>query len=145
MYDIILQDATIVSSRGRQVADIAVEDGKIAYVGSRAAGKAKETISAIGKFVMPGAIDTHVHFRDPGFPHKESWETGSRAAVSGGITTVCEMPNTRPPTTDMDAFEDKRARAAAGRRGAPLRAAALLGRALRGGRRRRRLRVVFEF
>ena len=113
MYDLILQDATIVSSSGRRVADIAVEGGKIVYVGSRAAGKAKETISAIGKFVMPGAIDTHVHFRDPGFPDKESWESGSRAAISGGVTTVCEMPNTRPPTTDLAAFRDKRARAKA--------------------------------
>ena len=113
MYDLIIQDATIVSSKGRQVADIAVEGGKIAYVGSRPAGRAKETISAIGKFIMPGVIDTHVHFRDPGHSHKESWATGSRAAVSGGVTTVMDMPNTRPTTTDVGALQDKRAKASA--------------------------------
>ena len=116
MYDLIIQDATIVSSQGRQVADIAVEDGKIAYVGSRPAGRAHETISAIGKFIMPGVIDTHVHFRDPGHNHKETWETGSRAAISGGVTTVLDMPNTRPTTTDIAALKDKRERASANSR-----------------------------
>jgi len=95
------------------VADIAIEDGKIAYVGGNPAGKAREEISAIGRFVMPGVIDTHVHFRDPGHPEKESWATGSREAVRGGVTTVLDMPNTNPPTLDAASVQAKLATAAA--------------------------------
>jgi dihydroorotase len=113
LYDLIIRDGTIVRSSGRLVADIAIEDGKIAYVGGNPAGKAKEEISAIGRFVMPGVIDTHVHFRDPGHPAKESWATGSREAVRGGVTTVLDMPNTSPPTLDAETVADKLARAAA--------------------------------
>ncbi len=116
MYDLLIEDATILSSKGRKVADIAIEDGRIVYVGGRPGGRAKQTLSAIGKFVMPGIVDTHVHFRDPGHPHKETWETGSLAAVSGGVTTVLDMPNTVPPTVDLEALRDKRARAAAASR-----------------------------
>lgn len=107
-YDLLIEDATIVSSRGRLVADIGIEGGRIAYVGTRPMGRAKEKISAIGKFVMPGIIDTHVHFRSPGHPHKETWETGSRAAVSGGVTTVLDMPNTDPLTVDLKGLKAKR-------------------------------------
>jgi dihydroorotase len=113
LYDLIIRDGTIVRSSGRLVADIAIEDGKIAYVGGNPAGKAKEEISAIGRFVMPGVIDTHVHFRDPGHPAKESWATGSREAVRGGVTTVLDMPNTSPPTLDAETVADKLANAAA--------------------------------
>ena len=87
MYDLLLRDATIVQSTGRLVADIALEDGKIAYVGNSPGGKAKEEVSAIGHFVMPGVIDGHVHFRDPGMTHKEDWGTGSRGAVRMGVNS----------------------------------------------------------
>lgn len=113
MYDLIIRDGTIVSSSGRMVADIAIEDGKVAYVGSNPAGRAREEFSAIGRFVIPGAIDTHVHFRDPGFPSKESWATGSREAVRGGVTTVFDMPNTQPATIDEAAVRQKLSLAAA--------------------------------
>ena len=113
MYDVIIRDGTIVHSSGRLVADIAIQDGKIAYIGGNPAGGAKEEISAIGRFVMPGVIDSHVHFRDPGHPAKESWLTGSREALRGGVTTVLDMPNTNPPTLDAAAVADKLARAAA--------------------------------
>lgn len=113
MYDLIIRDGTIVRSSGRLVADIAIQDGKIAYVGGNPAGKAKEEISAIGRFVMPGVIDTHVHFRDPGHPAKESWSTGSREAVRGGVTTVLDMPNTSPPTLDAETVASKLANASA--------------------------------
>lgn len=113
MYDLLIEDATIVSGTSRTVADIGVSDGKIAYVGSRPGGAAKQKISAIGRFVIPGLIDTHVHFRDPGHPHKEDWESGSRAAVSGGVTTVCDMPNTKPPTLTRRDWDEKRGLAAA--------------------------------
>ncbi len=112
MYDLILEDATIISGARRQVADICVEDGRIAYVGARPAGTSRKKVSAIGKFVIPGLIDTHVHFRSPGHPHKEDWCSGSRAAVSGGVTTVCDMPNTDPPTLTRVEWDEKRGLAA---------------------------------
>lgn len=112
MYELIIRDATIVSATGRQVADIAIEGNKIAYVGGKAAGPARKEIDAIGRFVMPGVIDAHVHLRDPGDGRKEDWGTGSRAAVAGGVTTVLDMPNTTPPTTDAATVKAKLAQAA---------------------------------
>lgn len=111
MYELIIRDATIVSSSGRQVADIAIEGNKIAYVGGKAGGPARREIDAIGRFVMPGVIDGHVHFRDPGDGRKEDWGTGSRAAVAGGVTTVLDMPNTTPPTVDAASVKAKLATA----------------------------------
>ena len=61
-----------------------------------------------GKFLLPGLTDAHVHFRDPGFLEKEDWETGSAAALAGGVTTVLDMPNTMPATTTVEALEAKR-------------------------------------
>ncbi len=113
MYDLIVEDATVVSSSGRAVADVCVEGGVIVYVGARPAGGARRKAQGIGKFLIPGLIDTHVHFRDPGHPHKEDWASGSIAAVSGGITTVCDMPNTSPPTLTRADWESKVAVAAA--------------------------------
>ena len=112
MYDLIIRDGTILRSSGRLVADIAIQDGKIAYVGGNPAGPGREEISAIGRFVMPGVIDAHVNFRDPGHPEKESWATGSREALRGGVTTVLDMPNTVPPTLDMQSVDQKLAAAA---------------------------------
>lgn len=108
MYDLIVEDATIVSSTGRAVADVCVEEGRIAYVGARPAGGARKKMTGIGKFLVPGFIDTHVHFRTPGHSHKEDWASGSRAAVSGGVTTVFDMPNTSPPTLTRVEWEEKR-------------------------------------
>lgn len=108
MYELVIEDATIVTPEGRRVADIAVEDGRIAYIGPRPGGPARKKISAIGRFALPGLIDTHVHFRSPGHPQKEDWASGSRAAVSGGVTTVLDMPNTDPPTLTRATWEQKR-------------------------------------
>ena len=113
MYDLIFRDGTLISNGRRLVADVAVQEGKIAYIGPRPGGSARETIDCGGKFLLPGAIDIHVHFRSPGFPDKETWTSGSRAAAVGGITTVCDMPNTNPSTTTMEALAAKRALAAA--------------------------------
>ena len=66
------------------------------------AAKAAETIDAAGLHILPGVIDTQVHFREPGLEHKEDLETGSRAAVAGGVTAVFEMPNTKPLTTSAE-------------------------------------------
>ena len=97
MYDVIIRDGTIVRSSGRLVADIAIQDGKIAYVGGNPAGPAKEEISAIGRFVMPGVIDAHVHFRQAGFSGKESWATGSAEALRGVGGIVLDAKRKRIP------------------------------------------------
>jgi dihydroorotase len=88
-------------------ADVGVRDGRIAAIGDLAQADAGEVFDATGCHVLPGAIDPQVHFREPGFEHKEDIETGTRAAVLGGITSVFEMPNTDPPTTTAAALEDK--------------------------------------
>lgn len=93
--------------------DLSIVDGRIAAIGSVPDDRG-EVIDARGLLVMPGAIDPQVHFREPGATHKEDLESGARACAAGGITAFCEMPNTRPPTTTPEAFEDKLARAAAG-------------------------------
>ena len=113
MYDLVIEGATLVSGSGRRAADVGVVDGVVAYVGERPGGAARERIDGAGAFLLPGLIDTHVHFRDPGHPQKEDWASGSAAAASGGVTTVCDMPNTAPPTLTRVAWEEKRARAAA--------------------------------
>lgn len=87
-----------------QRVDVRVEDGRISAVGSLS-GEAD--VDAAGKLLMPGAIDAHVHFREPGFPHKETWETGSKSAAAGGVTTVGDQPNTDPPTVDGKSFDGK--------------------------------------
>ncbi|MCB9761929.1 MAG: dihydroorotase family protein [Alphaproteobacteria bacterium] len=99
MYDLLIEDATIVSASGRQVADIAIEDGVIAYVGSRPAGRSKEKLSAIGKFVMPGVIDTSVYLSWAPSDLPDHWTQETRAAVAGGVTTVIELGDRGTPTT----------------------------------------------
>ncbi|HHO54529.1 MAG TPA: hypothetical protein ENK18_27570 [Deltaproteobacteria bacterium] len=99
MFDLIIRDATIVSSTGRQVADVAVRDGRIAYVGPRPPRPGREEISAIGKFLMPGVIDSAVQFDPNGDPR--IWERESRAAVSGGVTTVLSLPHGEHPVVDL--------------------------------------------
>ena len=89
----------VVSADDAFRADVAIKDGVIAAVGApEAMPAAKETLDASGLHVLPGAIDVHVHFRDPGYPHKEDWASGTAAAAFGGVTTVFEMPNTIPAT-----------------------------------------------
>ncbi len=99
MYDLILRDATIVTPTGRQVADVAIKDGRIAYVGPRPPRRrTRQEISAIGRFLMPGVIDTAVQFDPNGDP--ELWERESRAAVTGGVTTVLALPGGQHPVVD---------------------------------------------
>ncbi|MFZ1947125.1 MAG: amidohydrolase family protein, partial [bacterium] len=81
-----------------RVADVLVEDGKIAAVGSAGQAGDSEVIDAGGLVVSPGLIDMHVHLREPGREDEETIETGARAAVSGGFTSIASMPNTEPPT-----------------------------------------------
>jgi dihydroorotase len=110
-FDLILSGGNIVNQDGVGVRDLGVRDGRIAAIGSLAAAGAGERIECRGLHILPGVIDTHVHFREPGFTHKEDLETGSRAAVLGGVTTVFEMPNTEPPTIGASALAEKIRRA----------------------------------
>lgn len=110
-YDLVIRDGTVVTPGGVARMTLGVRGGKIAGVGLRGRVKAKETIDAKGLHVLPGVMDTQVHFREPGNTHKEDLETGGRAAVLGGITAVFEMPNTNPPTTTAESLNDKLARA----------------------------------
>ena len=87
--------------------DIAVEDGVISSIGSEVRG-GSDSIDATGLIVLPGVVDAHVHFNEPGRADWEGWETGTRGAAAGGVTTVLEMPlNAHPPTTSPDAFNAK--------------------------------------
>jgi dihydroorotase len=110
-FDLLITDGTVATPNGMAIADIGVRDGRIAALGSLPATSAREVFSARGLHVLPGVIDTQVHFREPGSAHKEDLESGSRAAVLGGVTAVFEMPNTHPPTTTRQAIEDKLSRA----------------------------------
>lgn len=110
-YDLILRNADVFTPSGLQAADLALEGGRIAAILGRGAGNAAVTIDATGLTILPGVIDTQVHFREPGLEHKEDLESGSRAAVLGGVTALFEMPNTNPLTDTADALLDKLARA----------------------------------
>jgi dihydroorotase len=110
-FDLILRGGTVVNHDGTGVRDIAVTGGRIVQVGNLYGASAAETLEAGGLHVLPGVIDTQVHFREPGLEHKEDLETGSRAAVAGGITAVFEMPNTKPLTTSAETLADKVRRA----------------------------------
>jgi dihydroorotase len=105
--DLLLTGGTVVNHDGIGRRDIAVRDGRIAEIGSLPGARAGETIDCTGLHVLPGVIDTQVHFREPGAEHKEDLETGSRAAVMGGVTGVFEMPNTDPLTVTPETLADK--------------------------------------
>ncbi len=111
VYDLVICGGTVATPNGIAPADVAVKGGKIVALGSLDRNAAVEVFDAKGLHVLPGVIDTQVHFREPGNIHKEDLESGSRAAVLGGVTGVFEMPNTAPPTTTRMAIEDKLARA----------------------------------
>lgn len=97
----LIANATLADGRA---IDVRVEGERIDAVGSLGG---EPDIDADGKLLLPGAIDAHVHFREPGYPHKETWETGSRSAAAAGVTTVVDQPNTDPPTTDGAGFDEK--------------------------------------
>ena len=106
-YDLILKGGTVVNQDGEGARDIGVRAGRFAAIGDLARASAGEVIGCRGLHVLPGVIDSHVHFREPGLTHKEDLETGSRGAVLGGVTAVFEMPNTDPTTTTAAAIADK--------------------------------------
>jgi dihydroorotase len=110
-YDMILTGGTVVNQDGTGLRDVAIRDGRIAAIGDLAQASAGERIDCRGLHILPGVVDSQVHFREPGLEHKEDLEIGSRAAVLGGVTAVFEMPNTKPLTTSESALADKVSRA----------------------------------
>lgn len=105
---ILFKNANIVSRDGISVKDLLVHDRIIEKIADTIDVKADKEYDLSGKYLMPGAIDAHVHFRVPGYEKKEDWKSGSRAALAGGVTTVFDMPNTKPHTTTLHALETKR-------------------------------------
>lgn len=116
-FDLLIQGGTCLlphsTSTGliEQQADIGIIDGRIEKIATSLQGPALKTIKVTGLHVLPGVIDSQVHFREPGLTHKEDLESGTRAAILGGVTSIFEMPNTNPGTTTAEAFQDKLNRA----------------------------------
>jgi dihydroorotase len=103
--DLVIHGGKVVSDSAVIEASIAIAGETIVAVGAdHAMPPARERFDATGLHLLPGAIDSHVHFRDPGYTHKEDWGSGSAAAACGGVTTVFDMPNTDPPTGSLEAL-----------------------------------------
>jgi dihydroorotase len=110
-FDLILKGGTVVNHDGEGLRDLGIRDGRFGAIGDLSRASAGEVVDCKGLHLLPGVIDSHVHFREPGLTHKEDLETGSRGAVLGGVTAVFEMPNTDPTTTTAGALADKVKRA----------------------------------
>ncbi|MGE0734539.1 MAG: dihydroorotase [Alphaproteobacteria bacterium] len=110
-FDLIVKGGVCLTPAGRASVDLGVRDGRIAAIGDLGRAAAAATVDAGGLHVLPGVIDTQVHFREPGLEHKENIETGTRGAALGGVVGIFEMPNTNPSTTTAAALADKVARA----------------------------------
>ena len=110
-FDLIIEGGTVMTPSGARAADVGVRDGRIAAIGALGGGQAAELFDAGGLHVLPGVIDTQVHFREPGLEHKEDLASGTAAAALGGVTGVFEMPNTTPSTLSAADLADKLARA----------------------------------
>ena len=110
-FDLVMRGGTCLTPSGAVETDIGIRDGRIAAIGDLSRAVTAETFEAGGLHVLPGVIDSQVHFREPGGEHKEDLSTGTAAAALGGVTAVFEMPNTQPPTTTTAAIADKCRRA----------------------------------
>jgi dihydroorotase len=110
-YDVIFRGGSVVNQDGEGLRDVGVSGGRIAAIGDLSRAAAGESVDCRGLHLLPGVIDTQVHFREPGGTHKEDLESGSRSAVMGGVTAVFEMPNTDPLTVTPEALADKVKRA----------------------------------
>ncbi|SDB74202.1 dihydroorotase [Belnapia rosea] len=107
-FDLVLRGGTCVLPWGEEATDVGVRAGRIAAIGDLRTADAAETIDCTGLHILPGLIDAHVHLRDPGDPAVETLETGTRAALLGGLTAVFDMPNTAPSITDRERLDWKR-------------------------------------
>ncbi len=110
-FDLILKGGTLVTPAGLRAGDVGVRGGRIAALGKLETDAAAEAVDVRGLHVLPGAIDTQVHFREPGLEHKEDLASGTAAAALGGIVAVFEMPNTTPSTLTASDLQDKLRRA----------------------------------
>ncbi|MBT7449238.1 MAG: dihydroorotase, partial [Rhodospirillaceae bacterium] len=110
-FDRIIVGGTVWTPNGPVDTDIGIRSGRVAAFGHLRGSKASDIFDAGGLTVLPGVIDSQVHFREPGLEHKEDLEAGTRGAALGGVVAVFEMPNTDPPTTTADAINDKISRA----------------------------------
>ena len=106
MLDLIIKNGSCYIDNDLKDQDIAIKEGKIIEIG-KIDSEAKETYDAKGLTVLPGCIDTQTHFREPGSTDTEDLHSGSRAAIAGGITSVFEMPNTNPSTSNKIEFQKK--------------------------------------
>lgn len=105
---ILFKNANVVSSEGIEVKDVLIHDRIIEKIFDRIDTGVDHEYDLTDKYLIPGVIDAHVHFRSPGYEMKEDWLSGSKAALAGGVTTVFDMPNTKPHTTTLEALEQKR-------------------------------------
>lgn len=106
--DLILTGGTLVGELGSAPADVAITGELISAIGRPGSlAPSKKVVDVTGLHLLPGAIDAHVHFREPGYTHKEDWQSGTAAAAMGGVTTVFEMPNTNPPTRSVKELQQK--------------------------------------
>ncbi len=106
-FDLLVRGGTLVTPSGIAGGDVGIRAGRIAAIGQLSLAKAANVIEARGLHVLPGLIDTQVHFREPGLNHKEDLATGTASAAMGGITAVFEMPNTKPTTATAEALQEK--------------------------------------
>ena len=112
MSDLAIRGGLVILPEGERERDLLVSDGRIESVVVPGAGRAVDELDARGLVVLPGVVDAHVHFNDPGRADWEGWECGTLGAAAGGVTTVCDMPlNSIPPTTSAQALQAKRAAA----------------------------------
>jgi dihydroorotase (multifunctional complex type) len=106
--DLVIQNGTVCVPSGRFRVDIGVEGEKIAALAKPGELSGAKTLDVSGKVILPGLIHSHVHMREPGFTHKEDYESGTRAAAAGGFTCTIDMPNVTPPTTTVERYLEKK-------------------------------------
>ena len=110
MKRILIENAVIINEGRKVLGSVVIEDEKIAEIlvgDQKTVVPCDEIIDATGCYLLPGVIDEHVHFRDPGLTHKADITTESRAAAAGGVTSIMDMPNTNPQTTTLEALNEK--------------------------------------
>ncbi|MEO7403511.1 MAG: dihydroorotase family protein, partial [Burkholderiales bacterium] len=110
MFDAVVENGLIAGTHGLKRGSIVIRDGRVAAIAAPGEHvEAHERIDVEGCIVLPGFVDAHVHFREPGLTHKEDFGSGTRAAAVGGVTTVMVMPTDKPLTLEPEQFVEKRA------------------------------------